>query len=401
MSMAEPGRLSVLHFANEVVRGGAEEHMLMLLRSLDRRLFRLGLVCPPELLEKFGADLPADVDAVALAFMNPGQLGAAFRFAKILRSWHPDVLHSHMFHASMVASPVGWACRVSAVIETPHVREHWRHGLKANYFVDRMVGRCVDKYIAVSEANGHYLAEEKRLPARKIEVITNGCDLGRFRPDHVAPRGLRESLGIGADDPIVVVAARLEPQKGHGVLLGALPRIRREFPGARFVFVGDGRLRGDLEQQVEQLGVKDLVRFVGYQSNIQDWLALSDFTVLPSFYEGLPLAAIESLAAARAVVATAVDGTSEVVLHEETGLTVPAGESGPLAEAILRLLRDRELCRKLARRGCRLVTERFSRERQVRQTEDLYIRAMARTSASSRKEPARLSEETPCAPRLQ
>ncbi len=401
MNMAERERLSVLHFANEVVRGGAEEHMLMLLRTLDRSLFRLGLVCPPQLIEKFGPDLPPDVDVVALSFMTPSQIGAAFRFAGILRTWRPDVLHSHMFHASLVASPVGWACRVPVVIETPHVREHWRQGIKASYFIDRMVGRCVDAYIAVSESNGRYLVEEKRLPARKVKVIANGCDLARFSPHHPAPQGLRESLGFEQGDSILVVAARLEPQKGHRVLLDAMPRVCRELPNTRLVFVGDGRLRSDLEQQTGQLGLKDVVRFVGYQSNIQDWLALSSFTVLPSFYEGLPLAAIESLAAGRTIVASAVDGTSEVVLHEKTGLTVPAGDAAALTEAIIRLLRDREQCRELGQRGRQLVLEHFSRERQVRLTEDLYLRAMERDLLNVRKTPSARTEKTACTPTLQ
>jgi glycosyltransferase involved in cell wall biosynthesis len=397
--MAED-RLGVLHFANEVVRGGAEEHMLMLLRSLDRTRFRLGLVCPPELLDKFGADLPPDVDAWPLGFFSPSQLGAALEFAKILRKWRPAVLHSHMFHASMVASPLGWLCRVPSVIETTHVREHWRRGLKASYFIDRMVGRSVDAYVAVSEANGRYLAEEKRLPVRKIQVITNGCDLERFHPDSPVPQGLRDSLGIGADAPVVVVSARLEPQKGHSVLLSALPRVFAAVPEARVVFVGDGRLREELQEQAKQLRVQEQVIFAGYQSNIQDWLALSAFTVLPSFFEGLPLAAIESLAAGRAVVATAVDGTSEVVIDQSTGLTVPPGESKPLAEAIIRLLRDRAFCHELACRGRQLMVDQFSRERQVRLTEDLYVRSVSRKSANSSTVPGRLNKEAACTQRL-
>src|SRR3954469_11770886 len=114
--MESGARISVLHFSNEVVRGGAEEHMLMLLQSLDRKLFRPRLACPPELLDKLGPDLPADVETTPVSFMTPNQAGRALRFAAKLREWRVDVVHSLMFHASLVASPVAWLCRVPVIV---------------------------------------------------------------------------------------------------------------------------------------------------------------------------------------------------------------------------------------------------------------------------------------------
>ena len=231
-------------------------------------------------------------------------------------------------------------CRVPFIVETPHVRESWRRGWKANNFtVDRIAGRFVDRYIAVSYANARYLIEEKGLPEKKVRVIQNGTDLSRFNPAHVPPPGMRAELGIGAVDPVMLVTARLEPQKGHSVLLSAIPEVLREFPNARLLCLGDGVLREELERQSEQLGLQENVRFLGFRSNVTDWLALCDFTVLPSFYEGLPLVAVESLAAGRAMVATAVDGTPEVIVNGRTGITVPPGDSGALAAAICSMLR--------------------------------------------------------------
>jgi glycosyltransferase involved in cell wall biosynthesis len=115
------------------------------------------------------------------------------------------------------------------------------------------------------------------------------------------------------------------------------------------------------------------VRFVGFQSNVADWFALGDLTVLPSFYEGLPLVAIESLAAGRPVVATAVDGTPEVVVHGFTGLTVPPGDSCRLAEAICILLRSPEMRHNFGRQGRQWVETHFKQEKQVRETQGFYI----------------------------
>jgi len=366
----------VLYFSNSLVRGGAEEHMLTLLRGLDRRFFRPHLTCTPELAKMLRAEIPTDVEVFPLCLRKPGQLAAALRLRHILHEREVGILHSHLFFSSAFASPIGWACRVPVIMETPHVRERWRRGaVKGRFFVDRFVGRFVDYYIAVSTANRRYLIEEKGLPEEKVYVIYNGCDLGKFAHQCSTPQALKASLNIGDSDPVLMVVGRLEPQKGHRVLLEALPQLRCEFPKIRLICLGEGDLRADLEKQARDLGLERCAHFVGYQSNVPSWLMQGDVVVLPSFYEGLPLAAIEALAAGRAVVATAVDGTPEVVLNGKTGLTVPPGDVRLLAEAISRLLRDPILRQSLGAAGRTWVTERFNQNRQIRQTERLYLYA--------------------------
>ena len=368
--------ISVLYFTNTDARGGAEEHMLTLLHGLDRTHFRFHLVCPPEVADMLRPDLPADVELLPLCLRKPSQFRAAIRLGQIMRERRVDILHSHLFYSSLFASPVGWLCRVPVVLETPHLSERWRRGwFKSRFVVDRFVERFVDHYIAVSEANARYLSEEKGLPSKKIVVIHNGCDLVRFAPSHRPPAGLKANLGFQEADPVLVVTARLEPQKGHRVLLQSLQTVHREFPQVRLVCLGEGCLRDKLESQVRELGLEDSVRFLGYQSNVLDWLVLADLTVLPSFWEGLPLAAIESLAAGRPVVATAVDGTPEVVIDGKTGLTVPPDDPEHLAGAICRLLREPGLRDRMGEEGRKWVMEHFSQERQIRQTQELYLTA--------------------------
>ena len=377
--------ISVLHFTNSVVRGGAEEHILTLLGKLDRKIFRPLLVCPPECAEKLQPDLPGDVPVEPLQYQRPYQIGSALHLARILRDYRVGILHSHLFGSSIAASPIGWLSRVPVILETPHLREAWRHGLiKGSYVVDRAVGRCVDHYVAVSDANARYLIEEKRLPAKKVHVIHNGCDLKKFEPNRQVPRGLKKSLGFSENDLVVLVLGRLEPQKGHSFLLQAHAQVLREVPAVRLVCVGAGALDQELQNLCGELQIQDSVRFVGYQSNVADWLALADISVLASLFEGLPLVAIESLAAQRPMVATAVDGTTEVVINERTGLTVPPENAQKLAEALVRLLREPELRQRLARAGRQWVVEHFSQEQQILKTQELYLRAWETSRAMKR-----------------
>lgn len=375
-------RFPVLYFSNSLVRGGAEEHVLTLLRGLDRNRFRPLVACTPEVARKLERDVPDGVPVTALRLRHPRDLGAAWQLAALIRRERVAVLHSHLFYSSLFASPIGRACKVPLIVETPHIREVWRRGWKANYAVDRFAGRFVDHYIAVSDANRRYLIDEKGVPAAKVVVIHNGCDLRRFDVGHTSTASLRKYLGFPEDAPILLVVGRLEPQKGHRILLDALPVIQREFPSVRLVCVGEGVLREELQARVHALGMDDAVRFVGQQSNVPDWLALADVVVLPSFYEGLPLAAVEALAATRAMVATSVDGTPEVVIAEETGLLVPPGDPGRLAGAIGRLLRDPGLRKRLAEAGREHVKVRFTDVRQVARTEALYELALRRRHVS-------------------
>jgi glycosyltransferase involved in cell wall biosynthesis len=261
-------------------------------------------------------------------------------------------------------------------LETPHVAENWRRGwLKSNFALDRAVGRFVDYFIAVSQANAHYLVNQKGLRSEKVVVIRNGCALKRFEVSAQARSALLRQHGLDENVPLVLVPARLEPQKGHRVLVEALPVVHREFPQARFLFLGEGSLKRELQEQVAALDLGSTVQFVGFQPDVENWYALSDFTVLPSFYEGLPLVAVESLAASRPLVATAVDGTPEVVVNGRTGLTVPPGNPAELAKAICHFLGNPGLVHEYGRQGRQWVEQEFSQEKQVRQTSNLYTRS--------------------------
>jgi len=171
------------------------------------------------------------------------------------------------------------------------------------------------------------------------------------------------------------VAARLEPQKGHRFLIEALPAVLQEFPRAQVVCLGEGSLRQELEALVAQRGLAANIRFAGYQTDVWNWFSAADLSVLPSLFEGLPMTALESLAAGCPIVATAVDGTPEVVFHEKTGLLVPPSNPDALAAAIRRTLRDPLKAREMANAGRDFVLDNFSVEKLVQRTQQFYLRA--------------------------
>ena len=130
-------RIGVLYFSNTLARGGAEEHILTLLHGLDRSHFRAHLVCTPTVAAKLTRDLPSDVELLPLSVRRPRDIRAAMTLAHAIRRWRIDILHSHLFYGSLFASPIGKLCRVPLIVETPHLREQWRHGLKASPYLSR------------------------------------------------------------------------------------------------------------------------------------------------------------------------------------------------------------------------------------------------------------------------
>jgi glycosyltransferase involved in cell wall biosynthesis len=368
-----PRPLRVAHFTNALQRGGAEQHILGLLRHLDPSRFQQWLVCPPELAAQLAPDLPATAGVWRCLLRRPRHVKAAIQFSQWLRRQRVDVVHSHLFYSSLFATPVARWVHVPVVVETPHLREHWRQGWKAHYFVDRCLSRWVSGYIAVSNANAQYLRQTKGIAPGKIRVICNGVHLSELTPSDsgAAAVARRARLGLDESNPLLLVPGRLETQKGHAVLLRALTRIREAFPLTHAAFAGEGSLRAELTNQAAALGLGRAVHFLGRQSDIAAWLAAADVVVLPSWFEGMPLAAIEALAMARPMVATAVDGTVEVIAHERTGLLVPPGDPVALAQAICRLLGDPRLARRLATVGQQSV-QRFDIRLQATATGALY-----------------------------
>ena len=372
--MSRPRR-AVLHLLTGRVFGGAEEHALSILTAINEYGFQPCLAAPGALIAAMEPSLSdAGVKCLPLEFSSRLDVLTGARLLRFIRRENISILHCHLFTASLFGAGIARMAGVGAVLETCHGPEVWRmgKGLRASFWVDRQVGRLVDKYIAVSHAAERHLVGNKRVPKNKIRVIQNGRDLDRFAPANVNRRSAtRAALGLG-DAPAILTMARLDEQKGHRHLIDAIAIVAERRPNLVTLLAGDGPLERSLRAQCAALGLTDRVRFLGYRRDVPELLEAADLVVLPSLYEGLPLVAIEALAAARPMVATEVDGTPEVVIHERTGLLVPPANPVALAGAIERLLNDSALAARLASEGRRFVHENFAVRRQIEQTAALY-----------------------------
>jgi glycosyltransferase involved in cell wall biosynthesis len=363
----------VMMVLTSAVRGGVEEVVLGLLQRLDPSEFRLSVAAPRALLDALASDLAGvPVDALAAETENLTQVGQLRALAAFMRRIRPDVVNPHLFRSTAVAAPIARALGIGRVVETYHGREAWRQGaLRGRFVVDRLVARLVTRVIAVSRGAADFLIHGKGYPAHKVVVVPNGRDLTRFTPG-AHREAVRKELGLDRDAPVVGVVGRLETQKGHVHLLDAWPQVVRAHPDARLLVVGEGSLRDALVRQARDGHVADSVIFTGYRSDIPRILDATDVLALPSLHEGMPLTVIEAAAAGRPAVATAVDGTPEVVRDGETGYLVPPADPAALAEALLAMLGDADALARMGGEAYRWARERFDIDAHVEATARVY-----------------------------
>lgn len=366
-------RISVLHFTNSTLWGGVEGHICGLLRNVSSRWFRVHLVCDPALHNRFRDAIPDDIAVTPLALSSPRHLASALQFARLLRRERTQVVHSHMFWSSLFASPIAWACRVPAIIETLHGTEAWRTGWKASCFVDRAVTQFVSRHVAVCDSDARFLESRKQVPARKISVIHNGVDIRRFAVPENTRIAIRHSLGFSATDLVLIVVARFHSGKGHRVLFDALRQLVRVYPNLKLICLGEGEQESELRAVCGQFGLTGYVRFVGYQKNVPEWLAAADINVLPTFYEGFPLTILEAMACGLPTIASNVGGVPEAVEQDVSGLLVPPGDSQRLAEALAVLAADPMRRIQMGQAARIRLQQNFLLEQQITCTEKMYL----------------------------
>lgn len=277
----------------------------------------------------------------------------------LLRGARPRLVHvTDVWPPALVAARLA---RVPRVLVTHHTPELPRR--------DNLAGRLWWRLGWATRPEVIYTSAADRVTDGRPRghVVPLGIDLDRFGS---AKPALRQEASL------VGHVARLAEQKGQRYLLEAAALVVARRPDTRFVLVGDGELRDELEAQARSLGLGDHVQFTGARADVPELLASFDVFAFPSLFEGFCVAVIEAQAAGVPVVATPVGGIRETVVHGETGLLVPPRDPAALAEAIVRLLDSPDEARRLAGEARRQVRERFSETRMVEETLTLYGREL-------------------------
>jgi glycosyltransferase involved in cell wall biosynthesis len=367
MSRRDPPDGLVLHAQKVAGISGSEAHLLQLLPDLRERGWDVRFLMLHEdepgawefarELEARGVplddiELRADVDPLAFG-----------EVVKYLSRQRPRVLHTHLVHADVYGQLAGTITRVPFRLSTKHGFNEFREG---RFFgvADRTVGSLAHVHIAISQGLAQYLAETEGFDEDAFEIVHYGIS---------ARDTVRPYEGTG---PRLLCVGRLIPIKGHLVLLRALAQARPRVPGLTLDVAGRGPLEPALRAYVRELGIEDAVRFLGFVSPVQKAVEQAAIVVVPSLGEGFGMVALEAMERGRPVIASAVGGLPEIVVHEETGLVVEPGSAEAFAEAIVALAGDLEKAAAMGRAGRERALSEFPPEQSAERIEELYRTAV-------------------------
>jgi len=272
-----------------------------------------------------------------------------------------------------------WGGIIAKIAGTPVIissRRDMGYNLKKKHFLGyKFINNLIfNKIMTVSDAVKDLLVEKQNTSQDRIVTIYNGAELNKFskKTDNV---GLKKELGLKPKVPIVGIIAGLRRIKGHKYFLEAASIILKENKNVQFLIVGwhgDDGYPEELKNFTKDMGIDRNVIFTGARYDVSEILSISDISVLSSLSEGFSNTILESMAAGKPIVATDVGGNPEAVVNGETGLLVPPGDSGALARAILKLLRNKDLARKMGESGKRRIEGFFTLDRMIEDIETLY-----------------------------
>lgn len=363
---ANPRR--ALEVINTSRLSGGAEHLRRLAGPLIEAGWEVTIACPADgPVADSWRGLGAKVEHVDMMRrrVNPG---AILELRRLMLRLRPDLIHCHGTRAAFLGGLARRAATRAPMLYTVHGFSFRKEmtGVQRGFYllVEKLLCRTAGRVIFVSQADADEARRRGLAGRTPCSVIPNGVDARRFAP--------RRAMSGSPDSPLVVTVARLVPQKGIEYLIDAAAIVHRESPGCRFQIVGDGPLLPALRARARSLGLDETLFFTGASAQVEEILAAADIFVLPSLWEGLPMALLEAMAAGLPVVATDTSGSREIIERTGAGILVPCRNAEAPARAILSLLADPSAARRMGEAAREAVVKYYSEDDMIRRTLAVY-----------------------------
>ncbi len=348
----------------QLTTGGAEGQLRLLCEGFDSARVRATVYCLSPEVEPYGPRLEAA--GIPVRVIGGSRLGRLRRLRRQLRADRIRVAHAWLF----IANAYAWAASRAAPWALVTSARNCKRSSRLLDALNRRAFRASDAIIVNSTEVHQYVQREYGAPADRLALIRNAIDLKRFQPRAV-PR---------AEGPTVVMVGRLVTQKNPLLFVAAAAALVERVPTARFLLVGDGPLRGQVETAIRAAQLSDRCILLGERGDVETVLSDADLFWLTSDWEGLPNAVIEALASGLPVVATDVGGTAELVRAGVEGFVVPPGDRVALVERSAEILLDPALQARM-RSAARARAEAYGIGPMVEATSAVYARALERRGA--------------------
>ncbi|GIK39305.1 MAG: glycosyl transferase group 1 [Chloroflexota bacterium] len=372
--------ISVFHLVASSHGGGAT-HVRDLALGLPHDHYRITVGMPLDGGNVSATDFTAaGVEFIPLDIAKGFAWQEVWSLRRLLQTHNFHLIHLHGARAAMYG-------RLAVIGLQPRPRVIFSiHGFAAPFYsfpkrtiylgLEHALQQVTDYTICVAQAEANLFLSKGLAPASKTGVIAYGIDVARFASPPTDTLRLRETLDVG-DGPLILTLCRLNVPRDFVSLLTAFKQIITELPTTRLLIVGDGPQRTDVQRLIRQLDLTDQVRITGFRDDVPALMALARVYVLTSYgWEGYPISTLEAQAAGVPVVVTDAGGSREAVQHEQTGLVIPKCRSDLLAKALLRLLRDPDLCHQMGLAGQQRARTALARERMIEAISSIYHRIL-------------------------
>ena len=335
--------------------GGADQQILTLAKAMRARGHEIRIMALAPLGPMGEEAQRAGIPTESLELRrNPTHAGRILRLGSSIRRWRPDVLHSHMVHANLLASAVRPFTGVPALVATIHSINDGGRVWMAAY---RASSAVVDRFTIISRLAAERYISIGAVPRRLVQVVPNAVDVEWFRRQPEAGAAIRRELGLG-DAFLWLAVGRFEEAKDYPTMIGGFARLSESRPNSHLLLVGKGSLRESVEQLVRAHHLEGQVHFLGVRRDVPQIMSAADGYVLSSAWEGMPVVLLEAAAVELPIVATRVGGVAEVVEDGRSGLLVPPGNPEALADAMKRIEQMRKEERQVMGAQGRTLVER-------------------------------------------
>ncbi len=368
--MPKPQRKDrVLHITLAMGTGGLEKLVREIAGRADSRLFD-SVICCLWIKGRFSQDLEKRGIKVYCMDKKDGfDPSLFFRIARILKKEKISVVHSHDSSTNMYAAVAARLAGVRTVFNTEHGGIYFETGRKKN--INRLLCLLNTKVICVSESIKSDLMA-MGLPAKRLEVIPNGINFSEFdiTLDKLAKR---RELGLDPSDYIITCVGRLSKEKNHAMLVASMKQVLQKISRAKFLIIGDGPLRGSLEDSAREYIASGKARFLGTRVDVPEILKVSDCFVACSDSESFGLSVLEAMAAGIPVVSTCAGGLKEIVKDGVTGILIPKNDLPALVSGICRIKEDAAYTNGNVYRTREMVRNNYNIHDMVKKYEAVYL----------------------------
>ncbi len=353
--------------------------VLGLAKYINREEFTLDVLCPEN-----GA-LPNDLSKVntrviPFTWKNTMDFGNFLRLRSRLRAEGYHVFHIHSGQLNAFGKIMAMSLGIPAVVITEHLSVSGHKWIKNKFklflhlLLHRLSDSLADKVIAVSESARKSFIIRQKVSSQKVITIYNGVDFVENLFGEEDKNKIRLELGIPLDSPVLAVIGRLSPEKGQKIFVLAAREITRDYPQARFLLIGEGPQRPNLEKLIAEFGIKDKFILTGFMENIFPALEIADIVVQSSLDAGesFGLSAAEAMARSKPVIVSDIDCFKEIIQDGRNGLFFSAGDHLSLAEKCRVLLNDQKLRAVLGTAARQSIRDKFDIRFNAEKTGELY-----------------------------